>query len=51
MIDTVPFDMHCYSLDWHPKAGGSVHGPKYSKGDSFTEFGNLWPIKDSELVI
>lgn len=19
MIDTVPFDMHCYSLDWHPK--------------------------------
>ncbi|XP_023343129.1 uncharacterized protein LOC111712678 [Eurytemora carolleeae] len=19
MLDTVPFDMHCYSLDWHPK--------------------------------
>jgi len=19
MIDTVPFDLHCYSLDWHPK--------------------------------
>ena len=18
LIDTVPFDMHCYSLDWHP---------------------------------
>ena len=18
MIETVPFDMHCYSLDWHP---------------------------------
>ena len=18
MLDTVPFDMHCYSLDWHP---------------------------------
>ena len=18
MIDTVPFDLHCYSLDWHP---------------------------------
>ena len=19
LIDTVPFDMHCYSLDWHPR--------------------------------
>ena len=18
LIDTVPFDLHCYSLDWHP---------------------------------
>ena len=18
MLDTVPFNMHCYSLDWHP---------------------------------
>ena len=21
LIDTVPFDMYCYSLDWHPQAG------------------------------
>ena len=21
LLDTVPFTMHCYSLDWHPKVG------------------------------
>ena len=27
MLDTVPFDMHCYSLDWHPKEVYKLRNP------------------------
>ena len=30
MIDTVPFDLHCYSLDWHPKENSFIFPIKKS---------------------